>query len=390
MQQVLWFLLVSTWPQLAHSNQLFRFNIMGDSERIVVGIIGISDYAGVQLIQLLTHHPQVELAYVGDGEPGPAEASLVGKRVSDVCPVWNSKTSLRVEPIDTDKIGQLCQIVFLALPHGRAWGLVPELLAQGCRVIDLSADYRFSSIDLYQSWYGGEQDAQRRDRTIVQQAVYGLPELYRDRLPTAQLVGCPGCYPTASLLAIAPLFKHGLVDTESAIIDAKCGLSEGGLKAKKRLLFTESDSSVSPYAVSRHRATPEIEQVCSELAGREVSVMFTPHRIPLSRGLLITLYATLRDPGLVRDDLITIYQVFYRTSPWVEVLPNAVYPQTKRTLGTNACHIGIEANQRSGRVVIMAAIDNLMKGQASQAVQCMNMMMSWDETLGLSRFALYP
>lgn len=363
---------------------------MGDSERIVVGIIGISDYAGVQLIQILTHHPQVELAYVGDIDAGLQEHSSVGKRVSDVCPGWKGDTSLRVEPVDTDKIGRVCQIVFTALPHGKAWGIVPKLLSQGCKVIDLSADYRFSSIDLYQAWYGREQEAQRADRSILQQAVYGLPELYRDRLSTAQLVGCPGCYPTASLLAIAPLFKHGLVDTESAIIDAKCGLSEGGLKTKKRLLFTESDASVSPYAVSRHRATPEIEQVCSDLAGHEVSVMFTPHRVPLSRGLLITLYATLRDPGLVRDDLLTIYQVFYRTSDWVEVLPNAVYPQTKRTLGTNYCHIGIETNQRSGRVVVMATIDNLMKGQASQAVQCMNIMMDWEESLGLSRVALYP
>lgn len=361
---------------------------MGDSERIVVGIVGISDYAGLQLIRLLMNHPLVDLAYVG--ENNTTAAHLLGKRLSDVFPLLLPTTELRIQAIDLDQIGKTCQFVFLAQPHGMAWNIAPILMAKDCRVIDLSADYRLFQLDTYREWYGEEVSDQRTDRIIAQQAVYGLPELYRDRLPTAQLVGCPGCYPTASLLAIAPLFKHGLVDTTSAIIDAKCGLSEGGLKPKKRLLFAEADNSISPYAVSRHRATPEIEQVCSEFAGHEISVIFIPHRIPTVRGLLVTLYATLRDPGLVRDDLITIYQVFYRTSAWVDVLPNAVYPQTKWSLGTNNCHIGIETNQQSGRVVVMAAIDNQMKGQAGQAIQCMNVMMQWDETLGLPQLSTYP
>ena len=361
---------------------------MGDSERIVVGIVGISDYAGLQLIRLLLNHPLVDLVYVGDSDT--VEAGPLGKRLSDIYPLSSLPATLNVQPIDLDKIGQSCQYVFLAQPHGRAWEIAPTLLDKGCRVIDLSADYRLFQLDDYQEWYGEAISGSRNDRRVVQQAVYGLPELYRDRLTTANLVGCPGCYPTASLLAIAPLFKHGLVDTSSAIIDAKCGLSEGGRKLKNRLLFAEADTSIAPYAVSRHRATPEIEQVCTDLAGHDISVLFTPHRIPTVRGLLVTLYATLRDPGLVRDDLITIYQVFYRTSAWLEVLPNGVYPQSKWTLGTNLCHIGIETKQQSGQVVVMAAMDNLVKGQAGQAIQCMNIMAGVDETLGLPTQALYP
>ena len=361
---------------------------MGDSERIVVGIVGISDYPGLQLIRLLLNHPLVDLVYVGDSNiTGDANAS--GKRFADVYPSLLPPT-LKIQSVDLEEIGRICQYVFLAQPHGKAWEMAPALLEQGCRVIDLSADYRLFQLDEYQAWYGEELSGPRTDRRIAQQAVYGLPELYRDRLINARLVGCPGCYPTASLLAMAPLFKHGLVDTSSVIVDAKCGLSEGGLKPKKRLLFSESDNSISPYAVSRHRATPEIEQVCSDLAGHDISVLFTPHRIPTVRGLVVTLYATLRDPGLVRDDFITIYQVFYRTSDWIKILPNGVYPQSKWIAGTNLCHIGIETNQQSGRVVVMAAIDNLVKGQAGQAIQCMNIMAGVDETLGLPSQPLFP
>lgn len=361
---------------------------MGDSERIVVGIVGIADYAGLQLTRLLLNHPNVDLKYVGDSDD--ATSRLVGKRLSDLYPSQILPTKLSIEPIDVERISQVCQYVFLAQPHGLGLQIAPSLLERGCRVIDLSADYRLFQLDDYKEWYGEELPGPRTDGDVHRQAVYGLPELYRDRLATASIVGCPGCYPTASLLAVAPLFKHGLIDTTSTIIDAKCGLSEGGLKLKKRLLFSEADNSISPYAVSRHRAIAEIEQVCSELAGHDTHVMFTPHRVPTVRGLLITLYATLRDPGLVRDDLITIYQVFYRSFPCIEVLTNGIYPQTKWVLGTNLCHIGIELNQQSGRVVIMAAIDNLVKGQAGQAVQCMNIMAGWDETLGLPTQSLYP
>jgi N-acetyl-gamma-glutamyl-phosphate reductase len=291
-----------------------------------------------------------------------------------------------VEPIDLDVIGDRCQVVFLSLPNGLAYKMAPTLIEKGCKVLDLSADYRFANLQTYQDWYGGD----RADQDIAAQAVYGLPELYRDRIAEAQLVGCPGCYPTASLLALSPLLKQGLIVPETAIIDAKSGASGGGRQAKTNLLLAEADQSLGAYGVARHRHTPEIEQVCSDLAGHEVLIQFTPHLIPMVRGILATVYATIRDPGLVRDDFITIYQAFYRSSPWVNVLPRGTYPQTKWAHGTNLCYIGIEVDPRTGRIIVMSAIDNLMKGQAGQAVQCLNLMMGWDETLGLPQLSFYP
>jgi N-acetyl-gamma-glutamyl-phosphate reductase len=253
-------------------------------------------------------------------------------------------------------------------------------------VLDLSADYRFFDLKTYQIWYGKE----RSDQAIAATAIYGLPELYRDRIATAQLIGCPGCYPTASLLALSPLLKQGLILPESAIIDAKSGTSGGGRQGKIPLLLAEADGSLGAYNVAHHRHTPEIEQICSDLAGHEIMVQFTPHLIPMPRGILATVYAMMRDPGLVREDLLTIFSAFYRSSPWVKVLPSGIYPQTKWACGTNLCYIGIEVDERTGRVIVMSAIDNLLKGQAGQAVQCLNIMMGWDETLGLPQLSFYP
>ncbi len=352
---------------------------MGDLTRVPVGIVGASGYGGVQLVRLLLDHPRIELAYLG-GE------STAGSPYADIYPHLGHRTKLTVEAIDLDAIADRCQVVFLSLPNGLAAQMAPTLIEKGCKVLDLSADYRFSDLTTYETWYGQE----RADQAIAQNAVYGLPELYRDRIAEAQLIGCPGCYPTASLLALSPLMKQGLIAPESAIIDAKSGTSGGGRQAKTNLLLAEADNSLSPYGVARHRHTPEIEQICSDLAGHEVLVQFTPHLIPMVRGILATVYATLRDPGLVRDDLLTIYQAFYRASPWVKILPNGIYPQTKWACGTNLCYIGIEVDPRTGRVIVMSAIDNLMKGQAGQAVQCLNLMMQWDETLGLPQLSFYP
>jgi N-acetyl-gamma-glutamyl-phosphate reductase len=321
----------------------------------------------------------LELVYLG-GE------SSAGKSFGELYPHLAHQTKLTIEPIDLEEIARRCQVVFLSLPNGLACDMAPILLAKGCKVLDLSADYRFDNLDTYEAWYG----KQRTDRDIAETAVYGLPELYRDRISEAQLIGCPGCYPTASLLAISPLLKQGLVIPETAIIDAKSGTSGGGRQPKTNLLLAEADQSLGAYNVARHRHTPEIEQVCSDLAGHEVLIQFTPHLIPMVRGILATVYATLRDPGLVRDDLITIYQAFYRSSPWVKILPSGIYPQTKWACGTNLCYIGIEVDPRTDRVIVISAIDNLLKGQAGQAIQCLNLMLGWEETLGLPQLSFYP
>ena len=352
---------------------------MGDLKRVPVGVIGASGYGGVQLVRLLTDHPKLELAYLGGD-------SSAGQEYSSLYPHLGHQVHQMIEPIDLEKIADLCQAVFLSLPNGLAFKMAPTLLEKGCKVLDLSADYRFSDLDTYTHWYGLERD----DRDVAETAVYGLPELYRDRIAAAQLVGCPGCYPTASLMALSPLFKQGLVVPETAIVDAKSGTSGGGRQPKTGLLLAEADNSLGAYSVAGHRHTPEIEQICSDLAGHEVLVQFTPHLVPMVRGILATVYATLRDPGLVREDLLTIYGAFYRNSPWVKLLPGGVYPQTKWAWGTNLCYIGVEVDPRTNRVIVMSAIDNLMKGQAGQAVQCLNLMMGWEETLGLPKLSFYP
>lgn len=352
---------------------------MGNFRRVPVGIVGASGYGGVQLVRLLMDHPEVELVYLGGD-------STAGKPFADIYPHLAHTVNLSIEAVDAEIIAHRCEVVFLSVPNGLACQIAPKLLEKGCKVLDLSADYRFSNLATYTAWYG----KQRQDHATAATAVYGLPELYRDRIAEAQLVGCPGCYPTASLLALSPLLKQGLIIPETAIIDAKSGTSGGGREAKINMLLAEADNSLAAYGVARHRHTPEIEQICSELAGHELTIQFTPHLIPMVRGILSTVYASLRDPGLVRDDLITIYRAFYRNSPWVKICDPGIYPQTKWACGSNLCYIGIEVDPRTGRAIVMSAIDNLIKGQAGQAIQCMNIMMGWDETLGLPKLGFYP
>lgn len=352
---------------------------MSDLSPKPIGIIGASGYGGVQLVRLLLEHPGVKIVYLG-GE------SSAGKQYGTIYPHLAHCTELNVESIDLDVVAARCEAVFLGLPNGLACDLAPILLKKGCKVLDLSADYRFENLDTYTAWYKKE----RFDQETATQAVYGLPELHREQITQSQLIGCPGCYPTASLLALAPLLKQGLVDPSTVIIDAKSGTSGGGRQAKTNLLLAEADNSIAAYGVGSHRHTPEIEQICSSLARQEVTVQFTPHLIPMVRGILATVYATLRDPGLVRDDLITIYSAFYRSSPFIKILSNGIYPQTKWACGTNLAYIGIEVDSRTGRVIVMSAIDNLIKGQAGQAVQCLNLMMGWDEALGLPQLSFYP
>ena len=349
------------------------------TSKVPVGIIGASGYGGVQLVRLLLEHPELEIVYLGGD-------SSAGKQFASLYPHLFHRVNLNIEAIDLDEVASRCQVVFLGLPNGLACEMAPKLREKGCKVLDLSADYRFRDLSTYTAWYKKE----RTDTAIASQAVYGLPELYRDKIISSQLIGCPGCYPTASLLALSPLLKQGLIIPETAIIDAKSGTSGGGRKAKINLLLAEADNSLGAYGVANHRHTPEIEQICSDLAHQDVKVQFTPHLVPMVRGILSTVYATLRDPGLVRDDLITIYNAFYRASPCVKILPNGIYPQTKWAYGTNLCYIGVEVDSRTGRVIVMSAIDNLMKGQASQALQCLNLMMGWDETLGLPMLSFYP
>lgn len=352
---------------------------MSDTSKKKIGIIGASGYGGVQLVRLLSEHPKVSIAYLGGD-------SSAGKQYGSIYPHLAHCVDLSVEKIDLEVVAARCDAVFLGLPNGLACDIAPTLIEKGCKVLDLSADYRFSNLDTYTDWYKKD----RKDRETASSAIYGLPELYREQIKQSQLIGCPGCYPTASLLALAPLLKQGLIDPATAIIDAKSGTSGGGRQAKTNMLLAEADNSLGAYGVANHRHTPEIEEICSNLSRQEVTVQFTPHLIPMVRGILSTVYATLRDPGLVREDLITIYNAFYRSSPFIQVLPSGIYPQTKWACGTNLAYLGIQVDRRTGRVIVLSAIDNLIKGQAGQAVQCLNLMMGWDEALGLPKLSFYP
>jgi N-acetyl-gamma-glutamyl-phosphate reductase len=352
---------------------------MGDRDRLAVGIIGELGYSTVQLVCLLSLHPKVEIAYL-------ASDRGVGSTFNDFYPHLNQQVTIPIEAIDLEKLSDRAQVSFFALPNGQSSQYVPVLLERGQAVIDLSADYRFRDLAIYSSWYRQE----RFDQSTALRSVYGLPELYRDAIKNARLIACPGCYPTASLLALAPLIKQGLILPETAIIDAKSGTSGDGRRPETTLLFSEVANSLNPYNIAKHRHTPEIEQICSELAGYEIRVQFTPHQVPIVRGILATVYATLRDPGLVREDLITIFSAFYRSSPFVKILPNGIYPHTKWASGTNLCYLGIETDPRTDRAIVISAIDNLLKGQAGQGVQCLNLSQGWDETLGLSQMNFYP
>ncbi|MEM6445239.1 MAG: N-acetyl-gamma-glutamyl-phosphate reductase [Cyanobacteria bacterium P01_D01_bin.123] len=355
-------------------------------EPVTAGIVGASGYGGVQLVRLLLDHPYVRITHL-------AGHSSAGSKFSDLYPHLGIFLDLTIQPIDPDSIARDCQVVFLALPNGIACTLAPELLDRGCRVLDLSADYRFRDLDTYRNWYAPPDETWPTASHCVanHRAVYGLPELYREQIAKTDLVGCPGCYPTASLLAIAPLLQKGLIDPDSIIIDAKSGVSGAGRTLKTGSLFAEVDDSFYAYGVTNHRHTPEIEQICSDLAGRSVRVQFTPHLVPMVRGILATVYATLRDPGLVADDLLTLYRNSYsRRSPWVRILPPGTYPRTKWVSGTNTCAIGLALDSRTQRVIVMSAIDNLLKGQAGQAVQCLNLMQGWPEALGLPKLGWYP
>ncbi len=358
-----------------------------DQDQVRIGIVGAAGYGGVQLVRLLADHPRAQLTYIA-GRDG------VGKKYGEIYPQLIAACNLPVQPVDVELIAQACEVVFLALPHGLAHDLAPTLLAKGCRVLDLSADYRFRNLSLYQAWYRPGQPRgswpSTAHREANARAVYGLPEIYRESISQSSLVGCPGCFPTASLLAAAPLLRQGLVEPDSLIIDAKGGVSGAGRAMQVESLFAEVDGSLGAYQVANHRHTPEIEQICSELVHHPVTIQFTPHQVPMVRGVHATVYAMLRDPGLVAEDLLTIYTVFYRQSPWVRVLPRGIYPQTKWAAGTNYCFVGLEVDSRTNRVIVLVVMDNLLKGQSGQAVQCLNLMMGWPETLGLPQLSFYP
>lgn len=342
---------------------------------IKVGIVGGTGYTGVELLRLLVGHPQVELVAITSRQEA-------GRGVAELFPNLRGHLDLVFSEPDTGRLAG-CDLVFFATPHGVAQATVPELLARGVRVIDLSADFRIRSVPLWERWYGQAHGCPE----LVAEAVYGLPEFNRERIRGARLIASPGCYPTSVLLGFLPLLEAGLVDAGDLIANSASGVSGAGRQANIANLLTEVGDSFKAYGVAGHRHLPEIEQGLADIAGGAVSLTFVPHLLPIIRGIHSTLYATLSDPEL---DLQQLYEQRYRDEPFVDVLPAGEYPQTRSVRGANWVRIAVQRPQQRRKAVILVVEDNLVKGASGQAVQNMNLAFGLPETLGLEAPALLP
>ncbi|MDH4099770.1 MAG: N-acetyl-gamma-glutamyl-phosphate reductase [Nitrospirota bacterium] len=347
---------------------------------IKVAVVGASGYTGIELLRLLMQHPDVEIAAV-------TSEKAAGKPILTVFPSLVGILDLECEPLDPAAIAPRVDIVFLALPHKTAMDAAADFLKLGKKVIDLSADFRLKDAEVYRQWYGEEHT----QSTLLGEAVYGLPELFRAEIPGARLVSNPGCYPTATALGLAPLVKNKLIDPETIVVDAKSGVSGAGRGLGLPYHYPEANEALMAYKVAAHRHTPEIEQTLGTLAGREVRITFTPHLVPMNRGILSTIYARLNDTlGVDAGRLSGLYQDFYKGEPFVKVLTEGQFPNVAHVRGSNYCQIGVGFDPRTGQVVVVSVIDNLVKGASGQAVQNMNLMAGLPETTGLLGAAVFP
>ena len=349
-----------------------------------VAVIGASGYGGLQTVRLIQAHPQLRVTFLGGH-------GSVGNHWRKLAPFLETGPDLHVAPPDPDAIAAAADLVVLSLPNGRASTLAPALLERGLRVVDLSADYRFADLEDWRQVYGRQVTVERADADLCGEAVYGLPEFNRQAIITARLVACPGCFPTTSLLALLPLLQGDLILTKGIIIDAKTGTSGGGREARQHLLLAEAGEAVAPYGVEGHRHTREMEIQATTLGrSRPLRLQFTPHLLPMVRGLLATVYGQLRSPDCPAAQLASRFRDTYRDHPCVDVLPVGVYPSTKWVRQTNRTLLSVATNPHTGQVVVMAALDNLLKGQAGQAVQCLNLMLGLPEATGLPLEPFYP
>jgi len=350
---------------------------MSDQEKkITVGIIGATGYAGAELVRLLSSHPHVTLTVL-------TSRQYAGVRFETVYPAMQGRTSLVCEALSMERLEEACQVIIMALPHKVPMRIIPELIAKGKKVIDLSADFRFSDPLLYESVY-----QPHTAKELLDSAVYGLSEIYSEAIQNAVLIGNPGCYPTSALLPLIPLLRQGLIDLTSVIIDAKSGVSGAGRSLSLGTHFCQVNDSFKAYKVAEHRHNPEINAILSREAEESVSVLFVPHLVPMTRGMLTTQYAGLQ-PKVTADDIRTCLDAFYEKSAFVRLCPDGSLPETLHVKGTNYCDIGFKLDEKHGRVILISAIDNLVKGAAGQAVQNMNIMCGFQETAGLMQMP-YP
>ncbi len=342
-----------------------------------VAIVGASGYTGVELIRLLSNHPEIEITAV-------TSEQSAGKSIAEVFPSLSGVFEKTLEHISIEEISAKADLVFTALPHQKAMDYVPKFLELGKKVIDLSADFRIKDAATYGAWY-----EEHKASELLKEAVYGLPELHRTEIKNARLVANPGCYPTSAILALAPLLKNGLIDASSIVIDSKSGVSGAGRSVTQDTHFTEVNEGFKAYRVGEHRHTPEIEQELSILAGSQITVSFTPHLLPVNRGILSTIYASVK-ADVTEDSILRIFDEFYAEERFVRVYPKGSFPNINNVKGSNFCDIGVKLDKRTNRVVIVSAIDNLTKGASGQAIQNMNIMYGFPEDTALRGLPLFP
>lgn len=348
-------------------------------DRIRIGVLGASGYTGADLVRLAACHPNIDIVAL-------TANTHAGRGMAEVFPhlsMLDLPQLVGWEDVDWSSL----DAAFCGLPHGTTQEITASVLKANpsIRVIDMSADFRLRDGATYREWYGHEHRAPE----LQGEAVYGLTEVYRDRIPGARLIACPGCYPTATLLALVPPARAGLIDVDDIIVDAKSGVSGAGRGLKQNTLFCEAGEGMSPYSVAKHRHAPEIEQEIGAAAGRDVLVNFTPHLVPMSRGELCTSYVRLAENRTIADLRAALVEA-YRDEYFVQVVPEGVMPQTQNVRGSNFVQIGIFADRIPGRAIIISVLDNLVKGSAGQALQNMNLAFGLEETTGLRQLPLFP
>ena len=351
------------------------------SAKVKIGILGASGYTGSELVRLLLRHPRVELALLTADRRAGQEMRAVFPQFSP----FNLPNLVSIDSIDWKKAG--LKLVFCALPHATTQKVVSELLAKApkTKVVDLSADFRLADTEAYARWYGHEHHAPKLQR----EAVYGLVEIHREAIKKARLVANPGCYTSCAQLALTPLLKAKAIVPDEIVIDAKSGMTGAGRAAKEEMLFSEVSEGFHAYGVGNHRHMAELDQEFSLAAGRDVVVSFTPHLVPMNRGILSTIYVRGM-LGKSVEDIHAILLKYYENEPFVHVLPFGQTPQTRHIRGSNMTFIGVANDRVPGRAIVVSALDNLVKGASGQAVQNMNLMLGYPETLGLEQVALFP
>jgi len=342
-----------------------------------VSIIGATGYAGAELLSILYRHPEAEIVHI-------TSESHTGKKISELYPHLQGILEMKLESLaELESIGADSDFIFIALPHGHAMDVGKKLMDLPVRIIDLGADYRFDDTAVYEGWYNVEHTHKNAPR------VYGLAEIYREEIKAAKIIGNAGCFTTASILALAPLVKHHLVEVDSIIVDAKSGVSGAGRGLKLGNHFPELYDNFKAYGVARHRHTPEIEQALTNLGGEEVIINFTPHLVPMSRGILATCYAKLKE-DISAGTIEAAFQKMYGKEKFIRLLGRDAYPETKFVRGSNYCDIAWHIDERTHRVIVLSAIDNLVKGAAGQAVQNFNIAAGFEESTALDIVPLYP